>query len=92
MELGLQGLQLQGRTRKHPVNERASGEMVTSPMHEVRGSSPVRDKDFSQTSYEEPNYLGLVTLTSFGWDNKPRSSVCICIQNIKQKQSNGWKN
>jgi hypothetical protein len=23
-----------------------------------------------------PNYLGLVTLTSFGWDNKLRSSVC----------------
>jgi hypothetical protein len=23
-----------------------------------------------------PNYLGLVTLTSFGWDDKPRSSVC----------------
>jgi hypothetical protein len=22
-----------------------------------------------------PNYLGLVTLTSFGWDDKPRSSV-----------------
>jgi hypothetical protein len=29
------------------------------------------------SSYETPkNYLGLVTLTSFGWDDKPRSSVC----------------
>jgi hypothetical protein len=27
-------------------------------------------------SYETPNYLGLVVLTSFGWDVKPRSSLC----------------
>jgi hypothetical protein len=44
-------------------------------MREVRGSSPVRDKEF-RVRMRRPNYLGLVTLTSFGWDDKPRSSVC----------------
>jgi hypothetical protein len=47
-----------------------------SPMREVWGSSPVRDKDF-RLHMRRPNYLGLVTLTSFGWDDKPRSSVCM---------------
>jgi hypothetical protein len=28
------------------------------------------------SSYEAPNYMKLVILTSFGWDDKPRSSVC----------------
>jgi hypothetical protein len=46
-----------------------------TPMREVRGSSPVRDKDF-RARIRRPNYLGLVTLTSFGWDDKRRSSVC----------------
>jgi hypothetical protein len=46
-----------------------------SPVQEVRGSSPVRDKDF-RVRMRRPNYLGRVTLTSFGWDDKPRSSVC----------------
>jgi hypothetical protein len=43
----------------------------------VRGSGfeLVRDKKF-QVHMRRPNYLGLVTLTSFRWDNKPRSSVC----------------
>jgi hypothetical protein len=44
-------------------------------MREVRGLSPVRDKDF-RVHMRRLNYLGLVTLTSFGWDDKPRSSVC----------------
>jgi hypothetical protein len=49
------------------VNERASGTVVArpSPMREVRGSSPIRDKDF-RVHMRRPNYLGLVTLTSFG--------------------------
>jgi hypothetical protein len=46
-----------------------------SPMQEVRGSSPVRDKDF-RVRMRRPNYLGLVTLASFEWDDKLRSSVC----------------
>jgi hypothetical protein len=54
------------------VSESASGQ---SPMQEVRGSSPVSDKDF-QVRMRRSNYLRLVTLTSFGWDDKPRSSVC----------------
>jgi hypothetical protein len=56
---------------------RASGAVVArpSPMREVRGSGPVRDKDFL-VRMRRPNYLGLVTLTSFEWDDKPRSSVC----------------
>jgi hypothetical protein len=40
-----------------------------------QGSSPVRDKDF-WVRMRHPNYLGLVTLTSFGWDDKPRFSMC----------------
>jgi hypothetical protein len=28
------------------------------------------------SSYEVPNYSGPVILASFGWDDKPRSSVC----------------
>jgi hypothetical protein len=46
-----------------------------TPMREVRGWSPVRDKDF-RVRMRRPNYLGLVTLTSFGWCDKPRSIVC----------------
>jgi hypothetical protein len=34
-------------------------------MRKVRGSSPVRDKDF-RVRMRLPKYLGLVTLTSFG--------------------------
>jgi hypothetical protein len=47
----------------------------SSPMREVQGSSPIRDKDF-RVRVRRLNYLGLVTRASFGWDNKPRSSVC----------------
>jgi hypothetical protein len=36
-----------------------------SPVLEVRGSSPVRDKDF-RVLMRRPNYMGLATLTSFG--------------------------
>jgi hypothetical protein len=48
-------------------SERASGAVVArpSPMREVLGSSPVRDKEF-RVRMRRPNYLGLVTLTSFG--------------------------
>ena len=46
-----------------------------TPMQEVRGSSPVRDKDF-RVRMRRLNYLGLVTLMSYGWDDKPRSSAC----------------
>jgi hypothetical protein len=57
--------------------EKASGAVVArpTPMQKVRGSRPFRDKDF-RVRMRRPNYLGLVTITSFGWDNKPRSSVC----------------
>jgi hypothetical protein len=57
--------------------KRASGAVVArpSPMRKVWGSRPVRDKDF-RVRMRRPNYLGLVTITSFGWDDKPRSSVC----------------
>jgi hypothetical protein len=39
--------------------ERASGAVVArpTPLRKVRGSSPVRDKDFS-SSYETPEILG----------------------------------
>jgi hypothetical protein len=40
-----------------------------SPMWEVRGLSPVRDEDF-RVRMRCLNYFGLVTLTSFGWDDK----------------------
>jgi hypothetical protein len=57
--------------------ERTSGAVVArpTPMRKVRGSSPVRDKNF-RVRMRRSNYLGLVSLTSFGWDDKPRSSVC----------------
>jgi hypothetical protein len=57
--------------------ERASGAVVArpTPMRKVQGSRPVRDKDL-RVRMRRPNYLGLVTLTSFGWDDKLRSSVC----------------
>jgi hypothetical protein len=47
--------------------EGASGTVVArpTPMRKVRGSRPVRDKDF-RVRMRRPNYLGLVTLTSFG--------------------------
>jgi hypothetical protein len=43
----------------------------------ARGSefNPRRGQGFL-SPYEAPNYLGLVTLTSLGQDDKPRSSVC----------------
>jgi hypothetical protein len=50
-----------------------------TPMRKVQGSSPVREKDF-RVRMRRPKYLGLVTLTSFGWDDKPRSSVCTHLE------------
>jgi hypothetical protein len=51
-------------------------------MRKVRGSSPVRDKDF-RVRMRRPKYLGLVTLTSFGWDDKPRScSLCAKVTRL----------
>jgi hypothetical protein len=61
----------------YPGNTIDSGAVVVrpTPMRKVRGSRPVKDKDF-RVRMRRPNYLGLVTLTSFGWDDKPRFSVC----------------
>jgi hypothetical protein len=39
------------------------------------GVRACQEQGFS-SSYEAPIYLGPVTLTSFGWDDRPRSSVC----------------
>jgi hypothetical protein len=60
--------------------ERVSSEPVaewlacSSPMRENQVRAPQGQGYF--LSYETPNYLGLVMLTSFGWDVKLRYSLC----------------
>jgi hypothetical protein len=52
-----------------------SGSASDSNAKSLGFAAQFRDKNF-RVRMRRPNYLGLVTLMSFGWDDKPRSSVC----------------